>query len=88
MEVNAMSTSQNRFNFIYNNDETIGLGKGYYIIFEGYDKKIKWDSYYPTWEHNEQVDGVSVGILNKIQYLIDMGYKLDIYMKVNLKELF
>lgn len=83
-----MSTLNRRFNFIYNNDETIGYGKGYYVIFEGHDKKLLMDTYYPIWEQNEQVDGVSVGILNKINHLIDMGYKLDIYMKVNLKELF
>lgn len=83
-----MSASKHRFNYLYNGDESIGFGKGYYIIFEGHDKQLRVDTYFPTWEQNEQVDGVSVGILNKISYLIDLGYQFDRYLKVNLKDLF
>lgn len=77
-----------RFNVIYNNDETIGFGKGYYVIFENHEGKPTVDCAYPTWEHNEMVDAVSVGLWNKIKYLIEIGYKLDIYYICDLKELF
>lgn len=77
-----------RFNWCYNNDETIGFGKGYYIYFEGHDGSIMIDSYYKSWEYNEQVDVVSVGILNKFKDLYYLGYQLDMYLAVNLKDLF
>jgi len=77
-----------RFNIIYNNDESIGFGKGYYIVFENHEGKPTLDCRYGTIEYNKDVDMVSVGILNKINYLYDMGYVLDTYYKVNLKDLF
>ena len=77
-----------RFNFIYNSDKNIGNGEGYYIIFEGHDKSIMVDSYYKCIEYNEQVDMISVGILNKIKYLSDIGYKFDPYFTADLKDLF
>ena len=77
-----------RFNIIYNNDDKIGYGKGYYIIYENYEGEPTFDSKYGTYEYSEDVDMVSVGILNKINHLYDMGYILDKYYNPNLKELF
>lgn len=76
-----------RFNYIYNSDETFMYGKGYYLIFEGHDGKPLIETFYPTWEVNEMVDGVSVGILNKIKHLTDMGYVLDVYFITDLNQL-
>ena len=77
-----------RFNWKYNNDETIGFGKGYYIFFENYKGEPALDSMYPSWEHNEQVDAISVGFLNKFRYMEDLGYVYDKNFIVDLKELF
>ena len=79
---------KHKFNWVYNNDENIGFGKGYYIFFEGHDYKPLVDCMYPSWEQNEQVDGISVGILNKFRYLEDLGYVYDKNFRVDLKELF
>ena len=68
-----------KYNIIYNNDKSKGFGIGYYLIFENHEKKPTLDTYYPTWQHNENVDAISVGIINKIKWLEDIGYKLDIY---------
>ena len=68
-----------KFNIIYNNDEKKGYGKGYYIVYENYEGKPTFDCKYGTWEQNKDVDGVSVGIINRIKYLYDMGYILDTY---------
>lgn len=68
-----------KFNIIYNSDKKKGYGEGYYIVYENYEGKPTFDSMYPIWEQNEQVDGVSVGIINKIKHLYDMGYVLDVY---------
>lgn len=68
-----------KFNIIYNSDEKKGFGKGYYVIYENYEGQPAMDTMYPTWEHNEQVDAVSVGIINKIKHLYDIGYVLDVY---------
>lgn len=77
-----------KFNVIYNSDESIGLGKGYYIVYENHNHKPTFDSKYGTYEYSEEVDMVSVGIINKIKFLYDMGYVLDTYYSVDLKEIF
>ena len=77
-----------KFNIVYNNDETVGMGKGYYFIYENYEGKPTFDSKYGTYEYSEQVDMVSVGVINKIKYMYEMGYELDIYYGTNLKEIF
>lgn len=77
-----------RFNFKYNTDETIGMGKGYYLFFENYEGRTTIDCMYPTWEQNEQVDGISVGFLNRFRYLEALGYKYDRNFIVDLKDLF
>lgn len=79
---------KHKFNWMYNADETIGFGKGYYIIFEGSNYEPMVDTMYKTWEYNEQVDGISVGILNKFRYLEDLGYVYDRNFIVDLKQLF
>ena len=76
-----------RFNIIYNNDKNIGMGEGYYIVFENYEGEPMLDSVYKTIEYNEQVDMVSVGILNKINYMYDMGWVLDKYYTPDIKDL-
>ena len=76
-----------KFNIIYNDNKELGFGEGYYIVYENYEGKSALDTMYPTWEHNEQVDAVSVGIINKIKYLYDIGYVLDVYYRPDLKEL-
>lgn len=77
-----------RFNIIYNDKEDIGYGKGYYIIFENHEKEPTFDCKYGICEYSKDVDMVSVGILNKIKRLYEMGYILDIYYQVDLKKLF
>ena len=76
-----------RFNIIYNKDKNIGMGEGYYIVFENYEGEPMLDSVYKTIEYNEQVDMVSVGILNKINYMYDLGWVLDKYYTPNIKDL-
>lgn len=77
-----------KFNVIYNGKEEIGFGCGYYVVFEGHDYKPCLDSVYHTWEHNESVDGVSCGLINKIIYLCDLGYVFDHWYCPDLKEMF
>lgn len=62
--------------------------KGYVIYFEGHDNKVYMDSFFPTWEQNEQVDGISVGIINKIKYMYDLGYVYDNWFDYDLDLLF
>jgi len=77
-----------KFNIVYNNDENIGFGKGYYIIYENYEGQPTFDCKYGVLEYNENVDMVSVGIINKIYYMYDMGWELDIYYGKDLKKIF
>ena len=77
-----------RFNIIYNDNKEIGFGEGYYIIYENYEGEPTYDSMYRIYNYNEQTDMVTVGLINKIYHLYDLGYELDIYYKPNLKELF
>lgn len=79
-----------RFSVVYNDNKEIAFGEGYYIIYEGYDGKPKYDSKYGTFSYSETVDMVSVGILNKINYFYDMNYVYDPYYftKARLGELF
>ncbi len=79
---------KHKFNFIYNNDETIGFGKGYYFIFEGHDYTPMVETMYKCWEQNEHVDGISVGFINRFRYLENLGYVYDRNFIVDLKELF
>lgn len=76
-----------RFNIIYNNNKKLGMGEGYYIVFENYEGEPMLDSVYKTIEYSEQVDMVSVGILNKINHLYDMGWVLDKYYTPELEKL-
>lgn len=77
-----------KFTIYYNNDETIGFGKGYYIIFENFEGKPTFDSKYGTFEYSEFQDLVSVGLINKMFYMYDLGYVFDRYYEFNFKELF
>lgn len=77
-----------KFTIIYNKDENVGYGKGYYLIYENNEGKATFDSKYGTYEYSEDVDMVSVGILNKMFRMYDLGYVFDRYYPVNLKELF
>ena len=80
--------AKKKFNIIYNNDENIAWGKGYYVVFENHKGEPTIDSKYGTYEYSSEVDMVSVGIINKIKYLYDMDYILDVYYaKDKLKEL-
>ena len=72
-----------RFNIKYYDKK-----KGYVIYFEGHDNKVYMDCFFPTWEENEQVDGVSVGIINRIKYLYDLGYVYDNWFDYDLDLLF
>ena len=80
--------SKKRFNILYNADKNIGFGVGYYIVYENYEGKPTFDCKYGTIEYNKDVDMISVGIINKINYLYDMGYVLDKYYCPKLKDLF
>lgn len=77
-----------KFNIIYNNDENVGYGKGYYFIFENYEGKPTFDSKYGTYEYSKDVDMISVGVINKIYRMYDLGYVFDRWYTVDLKELF
>lgn len=77
-----------RFKIYYNDDETIGFGKGYYFIYENYEGKPTFDSKWGIFEYNEDVDMVSVGVINKIYEMYDLGYVFDRYYSFNFKELF
>lgn len=68
-----------RFTIYYNKNDNIGFGKGYYFIYENYEGKPTFDCKYGTFEYSEDVDMVSVGLVNKIYYLYDMGYIFDKY---------
>lgn len=80
--------NKKRFNIIYNSNEDIGFGVGYYVVYENYKGEPAVDCQYRILEYSEQVDMVSVGIINKIYHLYDLGYILDPYYIVDLKDLF
>lgn len=77
------------FNFIYNGDEKLGMGKGYYYFFQSLDKEPEdlFGAFYPTKE-TEHVDFVSVGILNQMKHSTDLGWKYNPYYHVDLEEQF
>ncbi len=60
----------------------------YVIYFEGNDNEVYIDTMFPSFEVNEQVDGVSVGIINRIKYLYDLGYVYDNWFDYDLDKLF
>ena len=77
-----------KFNIIYNADKDIGFGVGYYIVYENNKGEPTFDSKYGIYEYSEEVDMVSVGLINKIYHLYEMGYILDIFYCPKLKDLF
>lgn len=81
-----------RVNFIYNDNEKLGFGKGYYVFFEGVAKEHKgqpmFECFYPIEEKNEQVDVVCVGILNRIKRDVINGWVYDPYYYVDLSQEF
>lgn len=79
---------KHRFNWVYNSNEEIGFGKGYYLYFENYEFKPVFECKYGTYEYNPQCDMISVGFLNRIKHLVDLGYVYDPYFKIDLKQLF
>ena len=77
-----------RFNYVYNSDDKLGYGKGYYIIFEDNEGSPAFDSYYPIYEKDETMDCVSVGLLNKLDHIYLLGWRLDLGYTVDLNEIF
>ncbi|MBO7732049.1 MAG: hypothetical protein J6S67_05840 [Methanobrevibacter sp.] len=81
-----------RMNFIYNADEKLGFGAGYYFFFEGTagDTKGKplFETYYHTEEKNEYVDMISVGILNELRRNAELGWEYDPFYYVDLEQHF
>lgn len=77
------------FNFIYNGDEKLGMGKGYYYFFQSLDDEPEdlLGAFYPIKE-TEQVDFVSVGILNRMKQDTDMGWRYNPYYTVDLTKEF
>ena len=77
------------FNFIYNDDEKLGHGKGYYLFFQSLDDEPEdcFSAYYPLKE-TEHVDFVSVGIINQLVRNTELGWKYNPYYTVNLDEYF
>ena len=78
------------FNFIYNNDEKLGSGKGYYLFFQSLDDEAEdlFAAFYPLVEGNEYVDYVSVGVLNQLKHYTDLGWKFNPYYRVDLEKEF
>ncbi len=70
-----------KFNVIWNEDEKIGFGKGYYIIFEDHEGKPMMDHYYSIGTNKEwhDLEVVSVDIISNIKNMINIGYEFDIY---------
>lgn len=87
-DLEELYKNKKRFNIIYNSNKDIGFGVGYYVIYENYEGQPTFECSFPIYEYSEQVDMVSVGILNKIYRLYELGYILDPYYIVDLKELF
>ena len=77
------------FNFIYNDDEKLGHGKGYYLFFQSLDDEPEdlFSAFYPIKE-TEHVYFVSVGILNQLRHYSDRGWKFNPYYRVDLTEVF
>lgn len=77
-----------RFTIYYNSNEKSGLGKGYYFIYENNNGKPTFDSKFGVFEYNKQIDMVSVGLINKIYQLYDLGYIFDKYYTFDFDKLF
>ena len=78
-----------RFNYIYNGDEKVGYGKGYYIIFEGHDGEVLIDAFYRINDIGHDNFTISTSILEHIKHLIDIGYEFDSwYHPSTIKQLF
>lgn len=78
------------FNFIYNDDEKLASGKGYYLFFQSLDNEPEdlFAAFYPLVEGNEYVDYVSVGVLNQLKHYTDLGWRFNPYYRVDLNEYF
>lgn len=80
-----------KFNFIYNDDNGLGFGKGYYLFFQGIAGENKgqdlFGCYYPLIE-TKGIDFVSIGVLNNLAHYTDMGWQYDMWYKVDLTKIF
>lgn len=80
-----------KFNFIYNDDNELGFGKGYYLFFQGISGENKGEdlfaTYYPLIE-TKNVDYASVGLLNEIRHYEEMGWEYDRWYEVDLTKEF
>ena len=77
-----------RFTIYYNGNEKLGFGIGYYFIYENYEGKPTFDSKWGVFEYSEDIDMVSVGVINKIYKLYDLGYIFDKYYSFDFEKLF
>lgn len=75
-----------KFNYLYFEGKG-SFKEGVYFFFKTEKNEIYFDSMFPILHHNEYVDMISYGVLNRIGYLIELGYKFDPYFKVNIEEI-
>ena len=89
-DLREYNSKKKRFTIIYNGQEDIAFGKGYYFIYENYEGKPTFECKYSVYEYSKEVDMVSVGVINKINDLYYKGYIYDRYYaaNINLKDLF
>lgn len=75
-----------RFNYKYYEGKGAHR-EGVYFYYEDDNKEIRFDSMYPILHYNEEVDMVSYGVLNRINYMIDLGYKFEPNLIANIEEI-
>lgn len=75
-----------KFNYVYFKGKEMHR-EGVYFIYQTEDKEIHFDSMYPIKHCDENLDMISYGVLNRINYLIELGYKFDPYLNVNIEEI-
>lgn len=79
------------FNFIYNDDEKLGFGKGYYLFFQDHNGEDIFSKYYPIQkvikgEHT--IETIHIGVLDDFYKDTDLGWKYNPYYRVDLTEQF
>ena len=77
-----------KFTIYYNSNKNLGCGEGYYVIFENNFGEPTVDSKYGILEYNKDIDMVSVGLINKLYQMYDLGYIFDKYYTFDFEKLF
>lgn len=79
------------FNFMFNEDEKLGFGKGYYLYFQSMNGEDLFSKYYPVEKINKgqfEYETISTLIFEDIRHNTELGWTFNPYYKVDLEKEF